>query len=568
MPSSPRSPVATPAHTSIRTTWAAPTTNGGSTIDRYAVQRSTTAAGPWVTIAFPTTLAYTNTGLTNGARYYYRILAHNAAGWGAASTVVTATVGTPTAPRSVVARPGNTSVRLTWTAPWSTGGASIDRYAVQRSSDNRTWSTIAFPTALAYTNTGLTNGARYYYRVLAHNRFGYGPGTTTNAVPRTLPSAPRSPAASPGNGNVTVTWSTPSSNGGAAIDTHAVQHWNGTGWVTIAHSSGLTYTSTGLTNGRAYQYRVLAHNAAGWGPASPTVSATPRTVPSAPRSLAAAPGVRQVTLSWQSPASNGGATVDSYAVQRWDGTKWITIVTLTGRVYTNTGLANGVTNQYRVIAHNAAGWGATSAVATATTSTVPGAPTGATATPGNQTVTLTWQPPASDGGSAVIGYDIWNYQTGVTVRVQTPITSYTASGLQNGTSYFFTIRAVNDVGSSSYYAAAQATPATVPGLPPVQTHPLGHRPPERVASVDGSRIRRGPSDHRLPRRSAPVPRQRMVGDLRLDRNARHVRRFVLVGVALFHAGRLLVFDPRVGGQRHGCRSGVLRRQRLGGLTAT
>ena len=139
----------------------------------------------------------------------------------------------------------------------------------------------------------LTNGARYYYRVLAHNRFGYGPGTTTSAVPRTLPSAPRSPAASPGNSNVTVTWSTPSSNGGAAIDTYAVQHWNGTGWVTIAYPSGFTYTSTGLTNGHAYQYRVLAHNAAGWGPASPTVSATPRTVPSATQPCRR-PGVRQV----------------------------------------------------------------------------------------------------------------------------------------------------------------------------------------------------------------------------------------------------------------------------------
>ena len=466
------------------------------------------------------------------------------------------------------ATPGNASVRLTWTAPWSSGGASIDRYAVQRSSDNRTWTTIAFPTTLAYTNTGLTNGARYYYRVLAHNRFGYGPGTTTSAVPRTLPSAPRSPAASPGNGNVTVTWSTPSSNGGAAIDTYAVQHWNGTGWVTIAHPSGFTYTSTGLTNGHDVPVPSPRPQRGRMGPGQPDGLSDPRTVPSAPRSLAAAPGVRQVTLSWQSPASNGGAAVDSYAVQRWDGTRWITIVTLTGRVYTNTGLANGVTNQYRVIAHNAAGWGATSAVATATTSTVPGAPTGATATPGNQTVTLTWQPPASDGGSAVIGYDIWNYQTGVTVRVQTPITSYTASGLQNGTSYFFTIRAVNAVGSSSYYAAGASHTGHRARTPPVQTHPLGHRPPERVASVDGSRIRRGPSDHRLPRRSAPVPRQRMVGDLRLDRNARHVRRFVLVGVALFHAGRLLVFDPRVGGQRHGCRSGVLRRQRLGGLTAT
>ena len=69
-----------------------PASNGGSAITDYIIQRSPNGTTGWVTIndGVRTTTTYTVTGLTNGTRYYFRVLARNAAGIGAASNVVNA----------------------------------------------------------------------------------------------------------------------------------------------------------------------------------------------------------------------------------------------------------------------------------------------------------------------------------------------------------------------------------------------------------------------------------------------------------------------------------------------
>ena len=132
-PTAPRSPVATPGNASAALTWAAPSSNGGAAIDTYAVQRATSSGGPWTNIAFPTTLSYNATGLANGTTYYFRIVAHNSAGWGTPSAVVSAKPRPCRPPRSrSTATPGNGSIALAWAAPSSNGGAAIDKYVVQR----------------------------------------------------------------------------------------------------------------------------------------------------------------------------------------------------------------------------------------------------------------------------------------------------------------------------------------------------------------------------------------------------------------------------------------------------
>ena len=98
----------------------------------------------------------------------------------------------PGAPTNLSASPGNTSVTLTWTAPASDGGSPITGYKLYRSTTSGgTYSLIASPSVLTYTDTGLTNGQTYWYKVSAVNAIGV--GTNCSAISALVPQ-PASPA--------------------------------------------------------------------------------------------------------------------------------------------------------------------------------------------------------------------------------------------------------------------------------------------------------------------------------------------------------------------------------------
>jgi len=93
-------------------------------------------------------------------------------------------------------------------------------------------------------------------------------GTTTETVPGAVTNF----AATPGNGQVSLSWSAPSNDGGAVITHYQVSSDNGANWVNA--SSNIGHTFTGLTNGTPYTFRVRAVNSIGLGVQS-TATATP-----------------------------------------------------------------------------------------------------------------------------------------------------------------------------------------------------------------------------------------------------------------------------------------------------
>lgn len=202
------------------------------------------------------------------------------------------------------------------------------------------------------------------------------PRATTAAAPL----APTALSATAGNAQVSLTWTAPASNGGASISDYTVQYSSDSGstWTTFsrAASAATSATVTGLVNGTPYQFRVAAVNIAGTGPytgVNPTVS--PRTAPNAPTSLAATAGDTQVVLSWNAPASDGGASITDYVVEfsSNSGSTWTTFsrAASTATTATVTGLTNGTAYVFRVAAVNVAGTGA---YATTAGSATPSAP--------------------------------------------------------------------------------------------------------------------------------------------------------------------------------------------------
>lgn len=192
----------------------------------------------------------------------------------------------------------------------------------------------------------------------------------------TVPGAPTSVVATAGNVSATVSFSAPPSNGGSAITGYTVTSSPG-GFTGTGASSPINVS--GLTNGTAYTFTVVATNAIGDSTAS---TASNSVTPSA---SATSPG--QVTgltlgtatistqpLTWTAP-SNGGSAITDYIIQRSPagaGT-WTTFTDGVGTsvAATVTGLTDGTSYDYRVAAINAVGTGAYSATATGSTASAP-----------------------------------------------------------------------------------------------------------------------------------------------------------------------------------------------------
>ena len=341
-PSAPQNVRAAAGDKQITLTWSAV-----ENAEKYRVQRL--SDNKWSTIATPAATSYTNTGLTNGTAYSYRVLTFANDEWSIASAVVTATPKASVIPQNVKATAGDKKITLTWSAV-----ENAAQYRVQRLVGS-TWTTVATPTVTSCTNGGLTNGETYSYRVLA---LVDGKWSGASAVVKATPKAstiPQNVKATAGNKQVTLTWS--------AVENatqYRVQRLFGTTWKTVASPTTTSYTNGGLTNGETYSYRVLALVDGKWSGASAVVKATPK-ASVIPQNVKATAGNKQVKVTW-SAVENAA----QYRVQRLFGTTWKTVASPTATSYTNGGLTNGETYSYRVLALVDGKWNGASAIVKAT----------------------------------------------------------------------------------------------------------------------------------------------------------------------------------------------------------
>jgi titin len=230
---------------------------------------------------------------------------------------------------------------------------------------------------------------------------------------------------------------------------------------------------------------VSAVNASGAGISSAPATATPFTTPDAPTGLSVIAATSQAVLVWTTPASDGGTSITGYKVEQSTdgGTTWTSLVANTGSastVYVVSGLTNGSAYRFRVSAINSAGIGIASTIATATPSGTATAPRSLIATASDGQVALAWVAPSSTGGNPVTGYSIEVSSNGGTswttliADTASTTTSYSATGLSNGTTYAFRVSAININGVGAVSSPASAAPFTTPGQVPAITTTAGN----------------------------------------------------------------------------------------------
>jgi hypothetical protein len=173
----------------------------------------------------------------------------------------------------------------------------------------------------------------------------------------TTASAPTGLVATAGDGQVSLAFTAPSSNGGSAITDHEYQ-LDGGSWVSASTTSS-PVVITGLTNGSAYSIKLRAVNSAGNGTESAAASVTPATITSAPTALVATAGDGQVSIAFNAPSNNGGDAISDYEYELDDSGTWLSTGTATTPVVI-TGLTNGTAYSIKLRAVNSAGKGAES----------------------------------------------------------------------------------------------------------------------------------------------------------------------------------------------------------------
>jgi hypothetical protein len=190
------------------------------------------------------------------------------------------------------------------------------------------------------------------------------------------------------------------------------------------------------------------------------VGPPPPTVPAPPADVTGEPSDGEVTVSWSPPFDDGGAPVDAYAVYQDGAAEPVATVPVADESATVGGLTNGTAYTFTVTATNEVGESEPASTGPVRPRTVPGAPTGVSAKAGDAKGTVSWKAPASNGGAPITSYQVKSSPAGKTATAAGGATSATVSGLTNGTSYTFTVRAVNEAGTSPASAASNAVTPT------------------------------------------------------------------------------------------------------------
>ncbi len=238
--------------------------------DHYDIYRSTLATTGFVKIGTTADKTYTNTGVTAGKTYYYKVTAGATYDYGDVQADVTTTgldsaiksaKPIPTKPAISVASSSYTSLKVSWAKVTGATGYNVYR----ATSSGGKYTLIKSVTGTSYTNSSLTTGKTYYYKVKAYCTAGgsnvYSDYSSYKSG-KVVPSAPTASVITKTSTSAKVSW-TAVSGVTKYLVYRATSQTGAYSLVATFGSSTKTYTNTSLTKGKTYYYKVRAYHLEG-----------------------------------------------------------------------------------------------------------------------------------------------------------------------------------------------------------------------------------------------------------------------------------------------------------------
>jgi hypothetical protein len=515
-------------------TFTPPGFNGGTSITAYQVNAIPTDGDAVISesgcSASGTPLVCTMTGLINGTSYRFTVQAITAAGLGAASPMVPS-AGEPgivsavraNAVSGLVAIKGNTQLTAQWQplTPAQLGGGTFTEYQVSialASGGGALFSaTLGDQSDDSYVFTGLDNGTAYAITVAAITTANSSAITGNTAIVSEIPARAPDPVVAsftPTSGTTaTVSWPAPVSDGGSPVtDYNVTVSGEGGPFTCTATPPARSCDVSGLIRGAEYEVEVEVVNGVGSSTDPPTPARQPN-VPSAPVITDAltvtVDDSAAFEVMWTAPADNG-APITGYQVTATllsamgpSAASALNVASTDDTQFTCTSsstecvmFAPGSIRNYMfvVVADNLAGTSAASAPFVVPnpnppTPVAPSAPQGVRAWAMNAAAMVTWTPPASSGSFPISTYRVIASPGGATCLAEAPQLTCEVTGLRNGTTYTFTVAALNGAGWGA--VSVPSNPVTPsrnpqPGPPPgPQPVPGPVAPGDVVIDLDG-----------------------------------------------------------------------------------
>ncbi|HEY4271533.1 MAG TPA: fibronectin type III domain-containing protein, partial [Candidatus Udaeobacter sp.] len=402
------------------------------------------------------TTAFTDSGLVDGTQYYYRVLAFNTGGSSSYSNERSAitTLNSPTALTATTV--SSSQINLTWTD----NSSSETGFKIERSPVNDLYFTqIATVGAnvTTFTDSGLAESTKYYYRVRAYNAMANSTYTSEkNAT--TLSNLPMAPsgltATVVSSSKITLTWTDNSNNETGFIISRKTGSGGTYADIHTTNENMTTWSDTTVVDGTQYYYKVRATNSAGDSPNSNEVNGI--AFLAAPTAFTVtAVSSSQIRLSW----TDNSATETGFKIERSpvNDLHFTQIATVGANVttFTDSSLTESTKYYYRVRAYNAMANSTYTSEKNATTLyNIPLAPSGLRVTSTTSSkVFLAW----TDNSGNETGFRIQRKQgaTGTYTEIATPganVTTYTDndSALLDGTQYYYKVCAYNPAGNSPF----------------------------------------------------------------------------------------------------------------------
>ncbi|MDD4679849.1 MAG: cell wall-binding repeat-containing protein [Clostridia bacterium] len=231
----------------------------------YHISRSAAYNGPYVNIAIVNATEYTDSNLSSGIRYYYKVQSANSCGVSVSSAMASAIALTPTdsapltAPTNVAAMcRSNNYIDLTWNAVSSAVSYNIYR----TTSDSGIYTLIDAVNTPYYTDSSTVSGKMYFYKIQAAKATATGPYSTVVTVATALDSsilaAPANVVATLRDSNqIYLSWN-PVSKAEYYI-VYRSTSYDGS-YARVALSSSIYYLDSGLRSSQTYYYKVQAVN--------------------------------------------------------------------------------------------------------------------------------------------------------------------------------------------------------------------------------------------------------------------------------------------------------------------